>query len=293
MGGAPAALRSLADASFVVASRCGEAGYSVADDGWGLWVGLAAASPSQPPQPAALRNRTAGWAWKWASVSAAPATTAFLYSADGQVLWAPNEPSGPVAPDVTDAACVHVTAAGALDDVPCYVTLDAVCCEVLLATPSRTATASMTPMMTRQTTPTSTHTSSMTPTSTMTPTASSTPSPTSTMTTTSSATAMPTPSQACRPDAFTSVGYYGLDGVVLGADSSATSLAACRHSCCYGVQGCTGFTLVMSYAAATPPSFDGGVSTCFLYANVTQLVPNAAMSSSLLVSSLPASSGGS
>ena len=254
----PASVRSAADASFVVRARCGEAAFAVADDGFGLWLGLRAAAGAMTGTP---RNASSGWAWTAPGATA----TAFLQqqSPDGGTssLWGLNEPSGPVTTDDSDAACVHVSSGGSLDDIQCWVTLLAACCEVPLTTPSLTSSPSPSSAHTASATPTGSSSGTTSPSQTPTP----SPSHTGTPTHSPSATATPTSSSSgtpfCKPESFASAPYFSLDGVVLGvavqqgAQSSMPSAAACQLACCQQT-GCTGYSI--SSLPSSPEGSGGG-----------------------------------
>ena len=298
----PAAFRTAAEAQFVVRRRCGINASSlppwdVTDDAFGIWLGLVAAAGAE------LRGRAVGWAFSdsMAPYAAAPEPAAsFLYSSDGAALWAAGEPSAATAQPGSDAdaACVRVTASGELDDVPCWPTLSGVCCEMTLATASPTATpsnsasatvsssssASMTgsASATASMSPTVSATASMTPTSSAT--ASITPTLTASSTGSPSATSLRTPSETptasphCKPEFFSWLPHFELDGTVLEVAVAAMDAAGCRVACC-AAPGCTGYSLQL-LPFVTP-------GTCLLYANVTQLVPSGAWGSGLLVAALP------
>ena len=280
---APARVRGLGEAQFAVRSFCGIAapGSSVSDDGYGVWLGLAATAP------ASQRNRTAGWGWGSPYSTAATTSDASYMLGDGAALWRVNEPSNS---GTGDTPCVHVTSDGALDDVPCWVTLMGACCEAPLATPSSSASSSSTASIT--TTPSATASSSaavsVTPTQTASSSvsASSSLSASSTLTSSATATAVTTPSQTpspspfCKPEFFSLVRGFASDGSLLGFDAGAATMDACRLSCCIA-PGCTGFTLGVRSSGAVVPD------TCTLYANVTQLVPNAFAATGLLRTALP------
>ena len=108
---------------------------------------------------------------------------------------------------------------------------------------------------------------------------------------TPSPSAAPTPGYACPAALFQLLPGRDLLGTRLGGAARdapgtpawATSEETCRVACC-AVAGCSGYSYVLHDPArrwlATPASL------CFLYANVTELVPSSTMASGIRESAL-------
>ena len=283
-----ARFRIAEEAAFVVRGSCGAraASSNVTDDGFGVWIGLVGANVDP-----SVRSRAAGWTWGGVPY-VSPQTHAgdYLYTPDGQRLWLEGEPNNIHIVDDVDDACVHVTPAGELDDVPCWTPLKGVCCEVSMATPTQTASSATTASTTASSSSTATMTSTSSPsssvtpvitasaTATMTPTSSSTASVTASVSSTASVTATLTP--ACKPEYFAFVSGFAADGVLIGYDAAADTQYACQLACCRA-EGCTAFSLSIRASGAVVPD------TCSLFSNVTQLVPIPIMGTGLLHSALP------
>ncbi len=104
---------------------------------------------------------------------------------------------------------------------------------------------------------------------------------------TPSATSAPTVGHYCAPSLFRPLPRMDLVGTLVGtaltpgALALTPSLEACRQACC-DAPACDGFSFAVSELAISPT----GVAGCFLYVNVTQLIPSSVISSGLYESSL-------
>ena len=101
---------------------------------------------------------------------------------------------------------------------------------------------------------------------------------------------LPSPSPQplyCVSTLFRSLPHMDLVGVVVGtamtpgAPVLTASYAACRQTCC-DAPVCDGF----SFASGDASFVSGGTASCFLYANITQLVPSSGYSSGIYESTL-------
>ena len=97
----------------------------------------------------------------------------------------------------------------------------------------------------------------------------------------------PSPSPYCMPSLFRFLPRMDLVGTLVGnalapgALSLTPSLHACRQACC-DAPICDGF----SFAVGEHASSATGVASCFLYVNITQLVPSSVISSGIYESTL-------
>jgi len=111
---------------------------------------------------------------------------------------------------------------------------------------------------------------------------------------TPSTTPSPSPSPFCKPADFRPLPRTDLVGALLvGSPVLLPEAAACRVACCRAL-GCDGFAYaadLAAYALIAPAPASLAVSPvvgapCYLYANVTQLVPSSLMASSVRLSAI-------
>lgn len=106
---------------------------------------------------------------------------------------------------------------------------------------------------------------------------------------TPSARSMPSTSPYCMPSLFRSLPRMDLVGALVGTAlspgsiSPVPSLEACRQSCC-DAAACDGYSFASGDASLLPGG--SGVASCFLYVNITQLVPSSGYSSGIYESTL-------
>jgi hypothetical protein len=108
---------------------------------------------------------------------------------------------------------------------------------------------------------------------------------------TPSPSAVPTPGFACAASLFRTLPRTDLVGVpvggaareALGTPALVTSEETCRVACC-AVAGCSGYSYVLHDPARRLSA--APASLCFLFANVSQLVPNNIMASGVRESAL-------
>ena len=121
-----------------------------------------------------------------------------------------------------------------------------------------------------------------------TPTPTSTSSITSTSTLTPSGTTTPTATPYCAATLFAPLPRTDLVGTLVGANISpsqpsaafiASSEAACREACCLVRPACTAYTFMVSTLLLNPSG-----AQCYVYSNVTALVPNSGYTSGALQS---------
>jgi hypothetical protein len=102
-----------------------------------------------------------------------------------------------------------------------------------------------------------------------------------------SSSSTPSPTPYCAPALFRQLPRMDLVGALVGtaltpgALALTPSLEACRQACC-DAPACDGFSFAVSELAISPT----GVAGCFLYVNVTQLIPSSVISSGLYESNL-------
>ena len=95
-------------------------------------------------------------------------------------------------------------------------------------------------------------------------------------------TAMPTPGFACAASLYRGLPYTDLVGQRIGSAIWISSEESCRIACC-SAPSCQGY----SFAPFDPATrFLNTPTPCFLFSNVTQLIPSSIMSSGVLLSSL-------
>jgi len=100
-------------------------------------------------------------------------------------------------------------------------------------------------------------------------------------------TASPSSSPYCFPSLFRDLPRMDLVGTLVGtaftpgAPTLVSSLAACRQACC-DAPACDGF----SFGTGDASFVSGGAASCFLYVNITQLIPSSVVSSGIYESTL-------
>ena len=110
-----------------------------------------------------------------------------------------------------------------------------------------------------------------------------------------SSTPSPSSTPYCQPSLFRSLPRMDLVGTLVGtalapgAPALTSSLSSCRQACC-DAPSCEGFSFVSGDAQYLTTlkwnHADDAESTCFLYVNITQLIPNSAFSSGIYESTL-------
>ena len=99
----------------------------------------------------------------------------------------------------------------------------------------------------------------------------------------------PSPTPYCAPSLFRFLPRMDLVGVLVGSALApgsvfpAASLAVCRQACC-DAPACDGFSFATGDASLLPGG--SGSAGCFLYVNITQLIPSSVVSSGIYESTL-------
>ena len=97
----------------------------------------------------------------------------------------------------------------------------------------------------------------------------------------------PVPTPYCSPSLFRALPRMDLVGTLAGtamspgAPSLLPSTEACRQACC-DAPACDGF----SFGTGDASFVSGGSASCFLYVNITQLIPSSFASSGIYESTL-------